>query len=345
MNEQERGSRRAMPRELSATIQDHIIEWLQEPGSLAWISESVRQYWPGTRVSDIKNFLQLDPRIQRRKGALGEVLYENAASLPTELPPQVARKPNVQPAPFKQHWQPLHAGVVNCTWGELIKRVPSNVEDIATQHVSLSSPRTPTWHVALVDTARGIRWMAWVVTRGLEAAAYQARHWHLWRPEDLDEYGNEPYRLKSLDSSTQLVCTWASDTALNVMRELVGDAMLRVSKPSELTLSITQVSEAELARRQREIKAHECLERELKRAGLRVRKNPVRGYCLLCGMPLSDPISLERGIGPDCWVRASHLDTRRLSRHRDNHRQAVSARVVREWAASVRTMVETADDH
>jgi hypothetical protein len=26
-------------------------------------------------------------------------------------------------------------------------------------------------------------------------------------------------------------------------------------------------------------------------------------YCANCGRPLSDPLSIERGIGPDCWPR------------------------------------------
>jgi hypothetical protein len=26
------------------------------------------------------------------------------------------------------------------------------------------------------------------------------------------------------------------------------------------------------------------------------------GRCKLCGRPLSDPDSLERGVGPDCWA-------------------------------------------
>ena len=39
MTEQDGGAHRAMPRELSATIQDHIIEWLQDTGSLTSICE------------------------------------------------------------------------------------------------------------------------------------------------------------------------------------------------------------------------------------------------------------------------------------------------------------------
>jgi len=341
MSDRTRAPRSATPRELSAQIQDQIIEWLDTSGpeSLAWISESVRTYWPRTRVTDIRSFLQLDTRIRRRTGALGEVLYECAAILATQLPPQVARKPDVPPAAFKQNWQPLREGMINCSWGELMKRIPSNVEDLATEYVTLSSPRTPTSHIALVDTTAGIRWMAWLFARGLEAAAYQSMRWHLWRPEDIIEYGNESYRLKSIDSDTLVVCTWASETSLSVMRELVADAILRMSKPNDLTLTISSVSETELARRRREVAAHEHLEKELKRAGLRVRRNPVRGYCVLCGMPLSDPVSLERGIGPDCWLRASHLDHRRLRRHRDNHRQAVTARGVSEWAESIRAMI------
>jgi hypothetical protein len=26
-------------------------------------------------------------------------------------------------------------------------------------------------------------------------------------------------------------------------------------------------------------------------------------YCANCGHPLTDPVSIERGIGPDCWPR------------------------------------------
>lgn len=345
MSDRAAGARSAAPKELSAQIQDQIIEWLDRsgPGSAKWISDSVRTYWPRTRVADIRNFLQLDPRIRRRTGPLGEVLYECAASLPTDLPPQLARKPTVPTAPFREHWQPLHEGVINCSWGEVIKRIPSNVEDIATEYVTLSSSRSLTWHIALVETANGIRWMAWVFAQGLEAAAYQSMSWHLWRPDDLLEYGNESYRLKSIDSDTLVVCTWASETSLGLMREIVADATLRLSKPSDLSLTITRVSERELARRQRELAAHQELEGQLKSAGLRIRKNPVRGYCLLCGMPLSDPASLERGIGPDCWLRASHLDHRRLRRHRGNHRQAAAARGVADWADSIQTMLKV--DH
>jgi hypothetical protein len=27
------------------------------------------------------------------------------------------------------------------------------------------------------------------------------------------------------------------------------------------------------------------------------------GHCKHCGRPLSDPVSVERGVGPDCWQK------------------------------------------
>lgn len=41
------------------------------------------------------------------------------------------------------------------------------------------------------------------------------------------------------------------------------------------------------------------------------RKLPVQTYCLACGQPLSDPASVERGYGPDCWERMTG-DVRRV---------------------------------
>ena len=32
-------------------------------------------------------------------------------------------------------------------------------------------------------------------------------------------------------------------------------------------------------------------------------------HCGMCGRPLRDPTSIERGIGPDCWAKAWQADS------------------------------------
>ncbi len=64
--------------------------------------------------------------------------------------------------------------------------------------------------------------------------------------------------------------------------------------PSEIVLRVTGVSPAYL---DSEI---ESLERRHSDSGLRIAK-AAKGFCVICGHGLSDDISLERGVGPDCW--------------------------------------------
>lgn len=51
---------------LAETVKSQIVQWLadHDPGSLIWTSKSILQYWPKVGQSDVKEFLQLDPRIR-----------------------------------------------------------------------------------------------------------------------------------------------------------------------------------------------------------------------------------------------------------------------------------------
>lgn len=53
------------PRPLTDAVKAQILEWSADhgAGSLSWISDSVRVYWPKVRQSDVEEFFQLAPRI------------------------------------------------------------------------------------------------------------------------------------------------------------------------------------------------------------------------------------------------------------------------------------------
>lgn len=57
-------ARSKAPKPLTDAVKDQIVEWLTDhgAGSLTWVSDSVRQYWPRVQQADVKAFLQMDPK-------------------------------------------------------------------------------------------------------------------------------------------------------------------------------------------------------------------------------------------------------------------------------------------
>ena len=61
-------------------------------------------------------------------------------------------------------------------------------------------------------------------------------------------------------------------------------------------------SEVEVTRRRK------IIDRLFRRRAMvnRIQRRPYLGNCSICDLPLSDPLSLSRGIGPDCWKKVTH---------------------------------------
>lgn len=329
------------PKPLTDAVKDQIVEWLTDhgAGSLTWVSDSVRQYWPRVQQADVKEFLQLDPRIRSFTDRLGTTVYGLREALPAQLPPQKPRVPDVELPPFRMRWLPLHEGPIQVTWGEVLRQLPYNLEDLETDYLQIVADGFPAWNIATVTTDMGCRWICWKVVSGLEASAYMTWRWHAWRPADLDHYGDDRMRLKEPMADEVVVVTWASDTSLNVMREIISDLESRFSSPRQLRIVPVKVTSLELMRRQLELRIQKELGRQLKRSGVRVQERIIKGRCLMCGMGLSDSESLERGIGPECWRKVHHLDQHVLKRHVTGGIAAVGSRDVSDWARRVRLSI------
>lgn len=334
-------ARNQPPRPLTDAVKAQILEWLADhgPGSLTWISDSVRQYWPRYRPSDVKEFLRLEPRITTLTDRSGTTVYGLREALPAHLPPQKPRVPDVELPPFRMSWHPLPEGPIRVTWGEMLRQLPSNLEDLETDYVQIVADGFPAWNIATVLTDVGHRWICWKILVGLEASAYMTWRWHAWRPADLDRYGDDHARLKEPNSDEVVVVTWAANTSLNMMREVISDLKSRFTDPWQLQIRRVKVSELDLLMRQLELEIQQELSRKLKRSGIRVQDRVIKGYCLMCGMGLSDSESLERGIGPECWRKVKHLDQHALRRHAIGGVAAVGSRTVSEWATAIQLTI------
>lgn len=334
-------ARSKAPKPLTDAVKDQIVEWLTDhgAGSLTWVSDSVRQYWPRVQQADVKEFLQLDPRIRSFTDRRGATVYGVREALPAVLPPQKPRIPDIELPPFRMNWPPLPEGRVRVTWGEVLRQLPSNLDDLETDYVQIVTEGFPAWNFATVMTDEGLRWICWLVVSGLEASAYMTWRWHAWRPGDLGQYGDDRVRLREPDPDEVVVVTWASSTSLDVMREVTSDLTTRFTDPTRLEIHTVKVDEITLAIRRLRQRSHELLDRALKRSGVRVQSRVIKGYCLMCGMGLSDSESLERGIGPECWRKVNHLDQDSLRRHVMGGVAAVFSREVSDWARCIRLSI------
>lgn len=332
---------KGIPQPLSAAVKQQILEWLEThgPGSLSWVVQSVKIYWPRTKLADIRDFLQLDPRITSFRDKRGTTVYGVRESLPAKLPPQKPRLPDIELPPFRMHWPLVPDGRLQVSWGELLRRLPSNVENLETDYVDLIAEDHSPWSVSTLLTDRGKQWICWRAVPGLEASAYTTWRWHAWRLEDLGRYGFERARLTHPETEKIVVVTWASSTSLGLMREVVSDLIARFDRAGRISIQTVRVSDSELLDRRLELAYQEEISRQLKRSGTRIQSRIIRGYCLICGMGLSDSESLERGIGPECWRKVNHIDVNALRRHASGGSAAVGSRTVTDWARRVKASI------
>ena len=91
------------------------------------------------------------------------------------------------------------------------------------------------------------------------------------------------------------------------------------SGPHDTMVERLAITPAE-ARRRARLQAVQAAEREAAVVSYRAvvaprgRQLPVQSYCGACGQPLSDPDSVERGFGPECWERMTGEARRVLAR-------------------------------
>lgn len=130
--------------------------------------------------------------------------------------------------------------------------------------------------------------------------------WHLWRPGDAAGWDDDSLLAAAgaLDSEETLAATWLSHNA--------ADATQRVGSWFHDELGMASPRGIQVYAHD-EPPRHPALDLVRKRrseASRLGRLLPVRAACSVCGQPLSDPISVERGIGPECYHRRTgYADT------------------------------------
>jgi hypothetical protein len=310
-----------------------IVDLLNQRGeaSLTWVFAQARARWNGARLQDVRDFLAHDPSLYTRTNHLGTRVFGVRGSLVQGCPPQVPRFPAIPRGSGLNKPPHLPEGQIQEDWLTLNERLPSNIKAYWTDYVTLRAPKAPTWNVTRVNTDAGIRWIAWVHTNGVGARDYMRHKWHAWKVKDIAHFGEETYRALQASPQERVIVTWTSETATNLMRELISDIMVRVPNVEQLSLETVKVSADVIAAYEKEVARQKVIEQTLAKLGVRIRSKPIRGYCRICGMGLSDAISLKRGIGPDCYAKIAHLDQAALKRHADGVILQVRARTVQEW--------------
>lgn len=271
--------------------------------------------------------------------------HRPAPSVPPALPRQVARHPSFPSTPMHFSSRPLSSGRPSmASWGELSHRLRDTIEDVFVDRVEVVATTPGQRHgfvfARIVDHIP--YFVAWSVLVQERFDSFQADGWHIWLPRDVASWDEPSKRLSQLPPAGEpIVATWRSETPLEVTRavlHMVYDR-LGVKWPSHLELDVRRV-EGKAAEQRR----HELAEAEgAGQAGRTHRAgfvHEVGGFCRLCGLPLRDPLSLQRGYGPECWERVRDSDGLLNYRRPDiPSRRWVGAVDATKWRQSVRREV------
>lgn len=234
--------------------------------------------------------------------------------------PQLAWRPSFAVAPFRMGWTPLSDGQVSeRSWGVVLSRLQETIaafdynELVVTFVARISSDSTVPVEIRInrvVDETPF--WVAWVVSESapLSLALFDCgwHLWHVWRPANWAQPAALLDR-KAAASVSRLVATWRADTPHVLARAVLATLhdVLGMRRTESLALLVVRPSDGELQQRRQELERREHVGAELVGRGFARFPNPVRGMCALCGRPLRDPLSHERGIGPVCWERVRDL--------------------------------------
>jgi|GEM_PF-5249041 len=214
---------------------------------------------------------------------------------------QVEPVPTYRPAPFQMRPPSLDEKAPPTTWGELSSRACATLEDPLVDGLVLHVD--PGLRITIERVVLGFPWfVAWCTVPDDDLAAIvMRRHWHVWQPPhgpDWDRPG-----LIAGTAVSPAAATWRSERPLSVVRAVLGLVHdgLHARSLAGLLVDVVRPDAAESRRRRAEADREEEYRRRFVSHGFTGFVNPVRGACSCCGLPLRDPVSLRRGIGPDCW--------------------------------------------
>jgi hypothetical protein len=127
------------------------------------------------------------------------------------------------------------------------------------------------------------------------------RHWHVWPQEYPADWRRPDRLLEAVDPPA--IATWRSDSPFGVIRATLGSLHDGFERRllNELRIEVSRARGEEALRRRVKAQTEAEHHRAFVDRGFKGFANPVRGFCSCCTLPLRDPVSLARGIGPDCW--------------------------------------------
>ena len=153
-------------------------------------------------------------------------------------------------------------------------------------------------------------WLAWIPLSTLRFRRLLSVHqWHLWLPGDAAQW-HRPDLLQPPNTRADIVvATWRGTDALAVRRAVLHALMVvgTIKESHELAASVTYCDAAEALRRKTELANVEDARALLGRRGFTGWQHDIAGACAKCGRPLRDPLSVARGIGPECWLTAESI--------------------------------------
>lgn len=249
----------------------------------------------------------------------GEHVGEHVGTAPVD--PQVCAIPSYRPGRYVYTIPALRAGLLTeRTWGDMASRVSHAVSDVAVRDVCITlvaddEGRRPLLVVVMerVIDERPL-FVAWTWTTSESVArTFGAAGWHRWSAEHPARWDDRGFLVDTADTTVPApwLLTWRSTRILDTTRAAFGGFhdRLGVTDIGRLDVEVSLVSAAETVHRRQQVEAVTELRTYLHRRGWRGWTNPVRGHCAVCNMPLRDPASVRRGIGPDCWERVRGFGT------------------------------------
>ncbi len=221
---------------------------------------------------------------------------------PRDALAQLEPVPTYRPAPFQMRPALLGDKAPPTSWGEFSSRACATIEDPLVDRLVISCD-SPDLRITVERVILGVPWfVAWctVADDGL-ASILVRRHWHVWEPPNAPDWDRPGLIVHSAISPAAV--TWRSERPLGAVRATLGLIYdgLRVRSLAELLIEVVRAEGVEASRRRTEAEKEEDYKKQFVSRGFKGFVNPVRGRCSCCGLPLRDPVSLRRGIGPDCW--------------------------------------------
>ncbi|ADG76171.1 hypothetical protein Cfla_3292 [Cellulomonas flavigena DSM 20109] len=212
-------------------------------------------------------------------------------------------QPGFKPSGFRLHPFPLGRKPPVESWGDLSSRAPATLEDSLVDRLELTClPAGLSLSIQRVIIDDYPCFVAWCVPDNRQLAELlRRRGWHVWPREHPCAWDRPDYL--TVTPQIPAIATWRSDRAFSAVRAALGLVHdgLELRDLQQLAIRVDLADGAEA--RHRLLRVHD--EAKYRQAfagrGFKGFVNPVRGACGVCGLPLRDPVSLARGIGPDCW--------------------------------------------